>query len=48
MQPGLHALGWGLQRLAIAVGLTVFAAILAYSALVFVMVTVQAVGAFGQ
>jgi hypothetical protein len=37
MQAGLHAIGWGLQRLAIAAGVTVFAALLAYSALVFVI-----------
>lgn len=48
MQPGLHAIGWGLQRLAILLGVTAIAAVLAYSALVFVIVAIQAVTAFGQ
>lgn len=48
MQTGLHAVGWGLQRLAIVLGVTVVAALLAYAILVFVMVTVQAVAGFGQ
>ena len=34
MQTGLHALGWGLQRLSIAVGAVILAAILAYVTLV--------------
>jgi hypothetical protein len=48
MQPGLRAIGWGVQRLAIALAATVFAAVLAYSVVVFVMVAVQAVTAFKQ
>jgi hypothetical protein len=48
MQTGLHAIGWGLQRLTIGLVLTVFAALLAYAALIFVIVTIQAVQAFGQ
>jgi hypothetical protein len=48
MHAGLHAIGWGLPRLAIALGATVFATVIAYSILVFVIVAVQAVAAFGQ
>jgi hypothetical protein len=48
MHAGLHAIGWGLPRLAIAVGAAVFAVLLAYCVLVFVIVVVQAVAAFGQ
>jgi hypothetical protein len=48
MNTGLHAIGWGLPRLAIALVVTVFAALIAYSILVFVIVAVQAVAAFGQ
>jgi hypothetical protein len=48
MHTGLHALGWGLPRLAIALGAAVFAVIIAYSFLVFVIVALQAVAAFGQ
>jgi hypothetical protein len=42
MQTGLHAIGWGLPRLAIAVGATVFAAVIAYTTLVFAIVAIQA------
>jgi hypothetical protein len=48
MQPGLHAIGWGLQRLVVVAGLAVFAALFAYSALVFIIIAVQAVSAFGS
>jgi hypothetical protein len=48
MQTGLHAVGWGLQRLSIAIGAAVLAAVLAYVALVVVIVVVQSVEAFGQ
>lgn len=48
MHTGLHALSWGLPRLAIALAATVFAVVIAYSVLVFVIVAVQAVAAFGQ
>lgn len=48
MQAGRHAIGWGLSTLAIALGATVLAAILAYAMLVFVIVAVQAAGALGQ
>lgn len=48
MNTGLHAIGWGLSRLAIVVGITVFAAILAHVILVFVIVAGQAAAALGQ
>jgi hypothetical protein len=48
MNTGLHAVGWGLQRLTIVLVATAFAALLAYSLLVFVLVAVQAVASFGQ
>jgi hypothetical protein len=48
MQTGLHATGWGLQRLAIVLGATVFAAIFAYVLLVAVIVGIQAAAALGQ
>ena len=47
MQTGLHALGWGLPRLALALGITVIAAILTYTMLVFVIVVIQVAGALG-
>jgi hypothetical protein len=48
MQSGIHALGSGLQKTAIVLGIAVIGAILAYCALVFVIVVVQAVSTFGQ
>jgi hypothetical protein len=48
MQTGLHALGWGLPRLAIALALAAFATLIAYSTLVFVIVAIQAVGALAH
>jgi hypothetical protein len=48
VQTGLNALGSGLQRMTIVLVLTVFLALLTYAGLVFVIVTVQAVQAFGQ
>jgi hypothetical protein len=48
MHVGLHAVGWGLSRCAIALGITLLAVILAYVTLVFVLVAIQAVGALGQ
>ena len=48
MRIGLHAIGWGLPRLAIVIGVTVFAALLAYSALVFAIVVVQTITEFGH
>jgi hypothetical protein len=48
MRAGLHAIGWGLPRLALALGVTVFAVLLAYCVLVFVIVAVQAFASLGQ
>jgi hypothetical protein len=48
MRTGLHAIGSGVQILGIAAAVTVLTAILAYAALVFLLVAVQAVSAFGQ
>jgi hypothetical protein len=48
MQTGLHALGWGLQRLSIAVGAVILAAILAYVTLVVAIVVMQGIAAFSQ
>jgi len=48
MQNGLHALGWGLQRLGIALGILVFVPLFAYAILVAVIVAGQAAAAFGQ
>jgi hypothetical protein len=48
MNAGLHAVGWGAQRLALALVATAFAAVLAYAGLVFVIVAIQAVASFGQ
>ncbi len=36
MHTGLHAIGWGLPRLAIALTAAVFATLIAYTTLVFV------------
>lgn len=48
MHTGLHAVGWGLQRLAIALGIVVLAAILAYISWVFIIVAGQALSALAQ
>jgi hypothetical protein len=48
MNTGLHAVGWGLQRLALALVATAFGLVLAYALLVFVIVAVQGVASFGQ
>jgi len=48
MNAGLHAIRWGLSRCAIALGLTVLAAVLAYVTLVFVLVAIQAFAGIGQ
>jgi len=42
MQTGLHAIGWGLQRLAVVLGALVLAAGLSYVTWVFVIVAIQA------
>jgi hypothetical protein len=44
----MHAIRWGLPRLAIVVGGALLAVILAYCVLVFAIVVVQAVASFGQ
>ena len=48
MQTGLHAIGWGLQRFAIVLGVVVFVPLLAYAILVTVIVVGQGVATFGQ
>jgi hypothetical protein len=48
MQAALHAVGWGLSRFVIALVLAAVVAMLAYAALVFVIVAIQAASALGQ
>ena len=48
MQSGLHALGSGLSRFALALGFMLSAAALAYVNRVLAMVAVQAATAFGR
>ncbi len=50
MQTGLHAVGWGLQRLIIMMVATVLAGAFAYLILVFAIIVVQGAGsiAWGQ
>jgi hypothetical protein len=48
MQAGVHAVGWGLQRLAIVVVGLAATILFAYVVLVTVLVASQAVAAFGQ
>jgi hypothetical protein len=48
MHTGLHAISWGLPRLAIALALAAFGTLLAYSIMVFIILVVQAVATFGQ
>ena len=48
MQSALHALGWGLQRLGIALAVIVFVPAILYVLLVIIVVTGQAAAAFGQ
>ena len=47
MQAALHALGWSLQRLAIALGVVVFVPLFALTVLVVVIVVGQAIATFG-
>jgi hypothetical protein len=42
MQTGLHAIGWGLQRLSIGLAGIVLAASIVYLSWVFVIVAIQA------
>ena len=44
MQAGLHAIGWGLQRLAIGVGVTAFAIVFDYVIWITAIVVAQAMG----
>jgi hypothetical protein len=48
MQTGLHAVGWGLQRLGLAVAILLFVPLFAYAIVVAVVVVGQAAAAFGQ
>jgi len=48
MQTGLHAISWGLQRLAIVLGVIVLAACLSYVTWVFVIVAIQAAAALNH
>jgi hypothetical protein len=45
---GLHALGWGLQRLGFVLAVTFLAALLAIAIIVTVLVGIQAATEFGQ
>ena len=45
MHTGLRAIGWGLPRLAIVLVAAVFATLIAYTTLVFVIVAVQGINA---
>jgi hypothetical protein len=46
MTAGLHVVGWGLSRLAVAAGAAAVFVVLAYSTLIFGIVVVQAVASF--
>jgi hypothetical protein len=48
MHAGLHALNWGLPRVAIALGLTAVAVLVVYVVLVTAIVVGQAASSFGQ
>jgi hypothetical protein len=48
VQTGLHAITWSLQRLGLALVATVFAALLAYATLIFILVAIQAAQSFGH
>lgn len=48
MQSGLHAIGWGLQRLGFALAIILFVPLFAYAIVIAVVVTGQAAAAFGQ
>jgi hypothetical protein len=48
MQAGRHALGWGLQGLAIVLGVVVFVPLFALTVLVVVTVVGQAIATFGS
>ena len=44
----MHAIRWGLPRLAIVVGGAVLAVVIAYCVLVLAIVALQAIASFGQ
>jgi hypothetical protein len=44
----MHAIRWGLPRLAVVVGGAVLAVVIAYCVLVFAIVALQAIASFGQ
>ena len=48
MQAGLHAVGWGLQRLGIVLAITVSVVVIGYVLLVVAVVVGQGAAAFGQ
>jgi hypothetical protein len=48
MHTGLHAIGWGLQRIAIAAGAVALLILLSYVALVVFIVIGQAASSFGE
>jgi hypothetical protein len=48
MQTGLHAIGWGLQRMGITLAVLVFGAVFAYAMWVIVIVVGQAAAGWGQ
>jgi hypothetical protein len=48
MQTGLHAVSWGLQRLAIGLGALVLTVFFGYALLIAFIVTGQAIASFGQ
>jgi hypothetical protein len=48
MNTGLHAVGWGLQRLTLVLAAAAFAVLLAYAAWIFVIVALLGVASFGQ
>jgi hypothetical protein len=48
MQTGLHAVGWGLQRLGILLGAALILTLLALTVIVTVVVIGQAAATFGQ
>lgn len=48
MHAGIHAVGTGAQRLGVVLLLAAFAIVMAYAVLVFAILVVQSVSAFGQ
>lgn len=48
MHAGIHAVGTGVQRVAVVLILGAFAIVMAYAVLVFVILVIQSASAFGQ